>query len=216
MTIDPPVFSELSADDINTLTSYGISRRYPKNSILINKGDDSNSLFIILEGRVKVYISDDMGGEIILRYQGANEFFGELALIDERPRSASVSTVDITRVAYLSQSSFERCLEDHSQISIKLVRYMIKRICVLTDDLADCALKNVYQRVKEKLTKLSTPYGSEYIIEQYLTHHDIAGLVGSGREMVSRIMKKLKTHGYIEIRNRQIVIVKTFPRNLPS
>ncbi len=214
MFADPVIFSELSAEDVELLARYGSIRRYPKNSILIHKGDESTGVYLIQEGRVKIFVGDEMGGEMIFRYQEAGEFFGELALLDDRPRTASVATVEDTKVAYINKRQFERCLAENPDFSLKLIRYFIRRISQLSDDLADCALKDIYQRVRKKLPELAVEEAGVLMLNQPYTHKDIAGLVGSGRESVSRIMKKLETRGYIEKRNGRIAILKDLPRHL--
>lgn len=214
MTEQEPLFADLAVEDIEKISEYGQTRSYPKNSILINKGDENDCFYIIQEGKVKVYISDEMGASIILRYQGPGEYFGELALIDEEPRSASVSTVEDSRVTYVSRSRFEQCLNENPALSVKLVRFMSERIRKLTEELSNCALMPVYQRVRTKLMQLAEEEGDTYIIHQRLTHQDLAGLVGCGREMVSRVMGRLQSGGYIHVHNKEIEIVKDLPRNL--
>ncbi|HHS84010.1 MAG TPA: Crp/Fnr family transcriptional regulator [Gammaproteobacteria bacterium] len=214
MTGSDPLFSELSREDISLIASYGQTRSYPRNSIIINKGDESDCLYIVQGGRVKVYVSDEYGAEIILRYEGPGEYFGELALIDEEPRSASVATTEECRLTYVSRAKFEECLHERPEISVKLIRAMSKRIRSLTEELSDCALKTVYQRVRTKLNKMAVQQNGKKTIPQRITHQEIAGMVGSGREMVSRIMKKLQAGGYIEVHKKQISILKDLPRNL--
>ncbi len=216
MGIHKPLFSELSTQDVETIARHGRLHSYPKNSIVIHKGEESDCLYIIREGRVKVFISDEYGAEIILRYQGPGEYFGELALIDEEPRSASVATMEPTQLIYVSRRRFEECLHENPEIAVKLIRSMSRRIRDLTEDLSNCALKTVYQRLRTKLLKLAVEQEGERLIPQRMTHQEIAGLVGSGREMISRLMKKLQTGGYIEVRQKQIRILKDLPRNLPG
>ncbi len=211
-----PLLPKMSEEDLALLSEYGIPRRYPKHSILINKDDEAGGLYIIKEGRVKVFIGDESGSEVILRYQEAGEFFGELALLDERPRTASVATMEETRVVYVSVAHFEQCLRENPDLSAKMVRHLISQVCVLTNDLADCALKTVYQRVRSKLYRLSELQGDIRVIPVRLTHQELAGLVGAGREMVSRVMKQLQNHGYIEIVKSRIHILRDLPQNLPS
>jgi CRP/FNR family cyclic AMP-dependent transcriptional regulator len=214
MVEQAPLFSDLSAEDIEKISEYGQTRSYPKNSILITKGDESDCFYIIKEGKVKVYISDEMGASIILRYEGPGEYFGELASIDEEPRSASVATIEDSRITYVSRNRFEECLNENPALAVKLVRFMSRRIRKLTEELSNCALMPVYQRVRTKLMQLATEEGDAYVIHQRLTHQDLAGLVGCGREMVSRVMGRLQSGGYIHIENKEISIVKDLPRNL--
>ncbi len=208
------LFSSLSKEDIETIAECGKTRSYPKNSILINKDDESDSFYIIKEGKVKVYITDELGSTIILRYQGAGEYFGELALIDDDPRSASVVTVEDSLITYVSKGKFETCLQDNPELSVKLVRSMILRIRELTENLADCALKSVYQRVRTKLLDLAEEEDGKLVITQRLTHQDLAGLVGCGREMVSRVMGKLQSGKYVTVESKAIFIQKKLPLNL--
>ena len=90
-------FPQLSRDDIKFISDYGATRLYPKHSIVIHEGDDSDSLWVIREGKVKIFVSDENGKEVILNVQGPFEYFGELALIDQAPRSASVMTTEHIR-----------------------------------------------------------------------------------------------------------------------
>ncbi|MGV6860076.1 MAG: cyclic nucleotide-binding domain-containing protein, partial [bacterium] len=122
-----PLLPKMSSNDLALLSSYGVPRRYPRHSILINKGDDAAGLYVIEEGRVKVFISDESGSEVILRYQEAGEFFGELALLDERPRTASVATLEDTRMVYVSVARFEQCLRESPDLSAKMVRHLISQ-----------------------------------------------------------------------------------------
>ncbi len=210
------LFPSLNKDDIQTVSGYGMPRRYAKNSILINKGDESDGVYVIQQGKVKVYAADEYGGEIVFRHQGPDELFGELALFDDCPRTASVATLEECRLIYVGRSRFEQCLKEHPDLSLKFIRHMIGRITSLTDDLADCALKTVYERVKDKLINMAQAEGDRWIVPDQLTHLEIAGLVGSGREMVSRVMKKLSDKGYIEVDKKRIVILKDLPRHLPG
>lgn len=210
------LFSELTPEDIRFIASYGVDRTYPKKSILITKGDESDGLYVIVEGRVKVYISGEQGTEVILRYEGPGEFFGELALIDKEPRSASVATVEDTRVAYVSPSNFERCAHDKPDLAIKLLRSTINRIRQLTEELADSALKNVYQRIKSKLTAMAEEHDDKLMINLRLTHQDIADMVGCDRVMVTKILGKLTDNDYIGVEAKRISILKPLPRNPPA
>ena len=104
------LFSDLPEDDLQVISNLAATRTYPKNTIIISEGEDSDSLYAILSGKVKVYLSDDDGREIIIKILDAGEHFGELALLDDSPRSASVMTIEETKLAVISKPSFEDCL----------------------------------------------------------------------------------------------------------
>ena len=199
-------FPQLSRDDIRFISDYGVTRQYPKHSIVIHEGDDGDSLWVILEGKVKIFVSDEHGKEVILNIQGPFEYFGELALIDQAPRSASVMTTEPTRLALVSRSDFRSCLIDEPAIALKLISSLTQRVRILTYFVKDLALHSVRERVIHVLLKLAIEQKGKMTVNQRLTHQDIADMVGSSREMVSRIMKDLMTDGYIEARQKIITI----------
>lgn len=211
MISNNPLFAELSGDDISLISNRGVIKSYPKNSILVNEGDQSDSLYVIVDGQVKVYVSDENGKEAILNIQGPGEYFGELALIDEIPRSASVVTLKPSRISHVSRGDFEHCLAENPSLAVKLIRSLTQRVRSLTEVVKNLALHDVYGRVARTLLKLAKDKDGTLVIEQRLTHQDIANMVGASREMVSRIMKDLAIGGYIQVEHKTITIQTTLP-----
>jgi len=209
---EPTLFAELAPADIQIIASHGVARRYSKGSILINEGDESDSVYVILEGKVKVYLSDENGKELILRIQGPGEYFGELAIIDSAPRSASVITVEPTRVSVVTRAEFEQCMRANDDVAVQLIRSLAARVRSLTENVRNLALLDVYGRVARTLLNLAEDQDGTQVVPQRLTHQEIANMVGASREMVSRIMKDLTEGGYIVIQDRRIHI----PRKLPT
>jgi CRP/FNR family cyclic AMP-dependent transcriptional regulator len=205
------LFAELAPDDLRLINEHGVIRNYPKNSILINEGDSSDSLYVILEGRVKVYVADESGKELLLNIQGPGEYFGELALLDAEPRSASIMTLEPVRLCVVSKSDFQRCIEDNPRIAMELLRSLAGRVRTLTENAKNLALLDVYGRVARTLLSLATDNDGQLEIEERLTHQDLANRVGASREMVSRIMKDLSTGGYIQVKDRKITIRGKLP-----
>lgn len=211
MALDSPLFPELTSERLEQVAEHGTVRTYPKNAVLIHEGDLSDSLYVILKGKVKVYASDEDGKEIILNIQGPGEYFGELALIDAAPRSASVMTMEPSKLAVVSRADFENFLTLHPSVAIELIRSLAQRVRSLTESVKSLALLDVYGRVARTLLDLATEEEGEVAVRQRLTHQDIANMVGASREMVSRIMKDLINGGYIRIEDRQIVIRQKLP-----
>lgn len=206
-----PLFSELSEDDIRFISSHGVTRSYPKNTVLINEGDQGDSLYFILDGQVKIYVSDEKGKEAILNIEGPGEYFGELSLIDEAPRSAAVMTLAPSRFSFVSRAEFERCVAENPSIALKLIRALTQRVRSLTEVVKNLALNDVYGRVARTLLRLAKERDGEHVIDPRPTHQDIADMVGASREMVSRIMRDLTTGGYIEIKKKKIIIHTKLP-----
>ena len=211
MTVDTVLFSVLSPEDLNLICECGAAKTYPKHSIVINEGDLSDTLYIIRHGKVKVYVSEADGREVTLSILGPGEFFGELSLIDEAPRSASVVTLESTSLSLISKAAFQQCIKEHAEIAIKLLHVLCQRIRSLTESVKKLALLDVYGRVARTLESMAIAKDGVQVIEQRLTHQDIASMVGASREMVSRIMKELTTGNYIQFKEKQITLLKKLP-----
>jgi len=212
MTAKNPLFPELTPAYLQHLMRYSVARKYPKNTVMINEGDRDESLYIILKGKVKVYLNDNKGKEAILRIEGPGAYFGELALIDAAPRSASVMTLLPTELAVVSKNDFKRCLAESPKIALDLLQSLSSRVRALTESVRNLALMDVYGRVARTLVNLTSEEAGHRVIEQRLTHQEIANMVGASREMVSRIMKDLSTGGYIQLKDKKI----TIPGKLPA
>ena len=209
--MDSSPLPKLASADLALIAEHGTVRTYPKHTVLISEGDRSDSLYVIRSGRVKVYVGDAEGKEVILSIQGPGEYFGELALIDDAPRSASVVTLEKSQLCVVSRADFQRCLAQNPNIAMEMIRALAARVRALTDNVRDLALLDVYGRVARTLLKLASERDGEQVIEQRLTHQDIANMIGASREMVSRIMKDLVDGGYIKVKNKLI----TIPGRLP-
>ena len=205
------IFQGLSPEELETLAASSTSRSFPKNTVVINEGDEANALYVMISGQVKVFLSNEEGKEIIVNMQGACEHFGELALLDSTPRSASVMTTEKTKLAVVSKPDFQRMLADHPGIALSLIRDLTHRVRVLSENVKSLALLDVYGRVAKTLLGMATDRDGELIVEKRLTQQDIANRVGASREMVARIMKDLTTGGYISVSNRHIVINEKLP-----
>ena len=206
------LFSELEPDDVQLIADCGVERKFSKGTVIINEGDESDAFYVIKSGKVKIYASDKNGKEIILNMQGQGEYFGELSLIDPAPRSASVITMDACCLTVVSRAHFERCLQINPRLALKMMAPLVQRIRLLTQNVKNLALLDVYGRVARTLLDLADERDGILVIEQRLTHQDLANMVGASREMVSRIMKDLVAGNYIRLKDKRI----TIPNKLPS
>jgi CRP/FNR family cyclic AMP-dependent transcriptional regulator len=211
MLSEIPLFADLTREEVDIVSSRAVTREFPKNAFVITDGDSSDSLYVIERGKTKVFLIDENGKEIILNMLGPGEYFGELALLDDAPRSASVMTLTPCRFTIISKSQFQQCIVENPRIAITLLQHLAKRIRALTENVRDLALHDVYQRVTNTLEKLAIEQNGEHIIPQRVTHQELANMVGASREMVSRIMKDLSRGGYVRIESQQIRIEKKFP-----
>ena len=189
---------------------HGIARSFPKNAIIVNEGDATDSLYIIVEGRVKAFVSDDEGREVILSTQGPGEYFGEMVL-DQGPRSASVMTLEPSKFLVVPKADFREFVLKNPAFSVSLIEKLISRVRSLTESGKSLALMDVYGRVARLLLELAQQVDGVLVIEERLTQQDIANRVGASREMVSRILKDLSVGGYISQTRERIVLLKKPP-----
>jgi len=204
------LFSGLSDEALAEIEKHGSIKTYRKNTIVINQDDETDSLYVILSGSVKVFISGEDGREAVLSHQGSGEYFGEMALIDRQPRAASVMTLEPSRFMIISRGDFMHCLSSNPEITLNLIEPMTHRIRTMAKNVSSLALLDVYGRVARTLLDQAVEEAGELRTGR-LTQQEIADMVGASRAMVSRIMKDLKTGGYISIDKKSIIINQELP-----
>ena len=207
-----PLFSELDDKALSALAMRAVNRSFPRNSIIIHEGDLSDSLYVVLAGRLKVSLSDDEGKEMILAYLEPGDFFGELALLDDAPRTASVTTMETCKLAIISKTAFDEYLSAHTDIAIAMLRGIARRMRTTIYNAKNLALMDVYGRTANILLELAREEDGRFITDK-ISQQDVANHVGASREMVSRILKDLRAGGYIDIENKRIVINKALPEH---
>ena len=208
------IFDGLSQQELEALSASSIVRSYPKNTVIINENDHADSLYVIESGRVKVYCSDKNGKEFVMNTLTVGDYFGELALLDDDKRSASVRTMDKSGFCIIYKEDFNEVMEQHPNIAKTLISNLTRRVRKLTKDVKALALQDVYGRVTNVLTSLSDQReDGSAIIPEKLTQQDIADRVGASREMVARILKDLTIGEYIRFEGRNIILNGKLPEN---
>lgn len=209
---DGTVGLQLKHDELQALSREGVLKSYPKNTIIVSEGDETDSFYIIVAGRVKVFVSDEEGREIVLATQAPGDYFGEMVL-DGGARSASVMTLESSRFAVIPTGRFRDFLHSHPGFAIHLVEKLIGRTRTLTENVKSLALMDVYGRVARLLLELAVREDGRMMIAERLTQQEVASRVGASREMISRIFKDLIIGGYISIDKKRITIYKNPPRH---
>lgn len=205
-----PLFADLNETELEALATHAITKSFPKHTILINEGDRSDSLYLILSGTVKVFASDEDGNEVLLNVLGPDEYFGELALIDTEPRSASIMTLEPCKLAIIARQDFIACLQNHVSIALGLLQVLARKLRHKTDDVKNLVLMSVYERVVKTLTSLAEKRDGRWIIDG-VTHQTLAEKAYASRAMITLILKELKQGGYISTDRKRIVIEKKLP-----
>jgi CRP/FNR family transcriptional regulator, cyclic AMP receptor protein len=201
-----PLFKDLADDELSVVEELAVEKVVSRGTVILTEGDLGDSLYAIVEGRVKVFIGDDEGREIILKILSTGDFFGELSLIDKQPRSASVAAIENTKLQVLSQPAFQACLNRAPHIAMTVMTALAKRLRDADRKISTLALLDVYGRVANTLLELAIENDGKLVVGEKLSQQDIANMVGASREMVNRILKDLSERGYISIESKQITI----------
>jgi len=204
-----PLFASFPDDQLRMLVTVVTRRSAPRGSVIMAAGDQIDSLYIVISGRLKVMMSDADGKEVILSLIGPGEFFGEMGLIDDSPRSASVVTIEPCELMSISKRDFKKCLEENFDMAMAVMRGLVRRLREADRKIGSLALLDVYGRVARLLLDMSEDVNGQKIVAKRLPKQDIAKMIGASREMVSRVMKDLQMGGYIEMRGSTIVLRDT-------
>jgi CRP/FNR family cyclic AMP-dependent transcriptional regulator len=200
----------LPPEILRAFSQLPIVRSFPKNTVILSEGDRTDSLYVVLSGSVKFFLSDASGREVVLGTAGPGEYFGEMVL-DEGPRSASVLTLEASRFAVIAKSEMRDALAAQPDFALHLIVKLIRRVRALTENVRSLALMDVYGRVARLLLELASERDGKWIIAERLTQQQIADRVGASREMIGRVLKHLAHGGYISFEGKRISISKKPP-----
>lgn len=213
MTGEPPSPAQLAAIGdpfVRELAALGRVRTYPRNTVFITEGDSSDTVFVILAGKVKAFVSDTEGHELILNTQGPGEYVGEMAL-DGKPRSASVVTLEPSTFSAVQRDHLREAIRRNPDFALDIIAKVIERARESTENVKNLALLDVYGRVARLLLNLAVESDGKLRIPEKITQQEIAERVGASRDMVSRIFRDLTVGGYISVENRYVTINKKPP-----
>lgn len=206
-----PVFSCLSEKEIKDLETEAVKKSFPRNTVLFSEGDETDSLYVITEGKVKAVITDENGREIVLSIFGSGEYFGEMAFIDEEQRSATIVTREPVQALIISRDVIKRVLVTNPDFAFNLLKGTVARLRQANRQIEGLALKDVYGRIARLFAQYATTEEGETVLAERFTHQEIANMIGSSREMVSRILKELVVGDYISVDKKQITLKRALP-----
>ena len=206
------LFRDLTDEELHELAEWAAVRHYPRNSVVILAEEAGDDFFIIRSGQVKVSIVHEDGREIILSFLGEGEVFGELSLLDGRPRSANVTAVQDTELITLHRPHFVRLIHRHPRIAVALLAELASRLRKTDYQIGNLALLSVTNRIARTLLGLAVDKGEEVeegmLLRNRPTHLQLARMAGTTRETVTRVLGRLEKEGYIVCRGREILILK--------
>jgi CRP/FNR family transcriptional regulator, cyclic AMP receptor protein len=210
---DPFATAPMS-ETLRALARRGELRRIRRGVQLITEGDIGDTLFIVLEGRLRAYAAGSDGREITYGEYGPGEYVGEMGL-DGGARSAHVEVQQPALCAVIARPTLEAFLAEQPQFAFELLAKVIWRARMATMGLKQIALNDVYGRLKALLEAITVPSADgmpgRRIAEPALSHLEISQHLGCSREMVSRVLKDLERGGWIEVGRRRVVLLRPLP-----
>ena len=207
------LFEWLTDEHAELLMERSRVRTFAANTIVVSEGDEGNSLFVVQSGALKAFLTDNAGREVTLSLLDPGDYFGELALLDEAPRSASVAAVTKSEVLQIPRTAFLALIEVHPACMQIVVRNLVGRIRTLTESVRSLALVDVFGRISRVFNSLAVEKDGVMQIDRRLTQQDLANMVGASREMVNRILRDLVSGGYVELEQHRIIICRKLPQN---
>jgi CRP/FNR family cyclic AMP-dependent transcriptional regulator len=203
-----PLFSRVSEDDLEEIASLLIERRFPKNSTVVEEGLPGDYMYVIREGRVKVTKASDDGREKIMNFLEAGSFFGDMSLLANDVRSASVKTLEPARLLALSRRAFISLLRQSPDLSLAVIEELTNRLRDTNEQASSLSFQGVKERTRGLFERIARAEGAAEgrRLTPALTHQQIADMIGTSRETVTRAVKQLKDEGWLDQVGKRYVI----------
>ena len=205
------LFSGLHRSEIAQVGKLAVVRRYALRETVVRQGDDSGDLFAVLSGRLKVTWNDAEGGEVLLSILEGGDVFGEIALLDDRPRSATVTAMESCELLVVERAGFRTLLTSVPTLALNLLLVMSRRLRDLSDRTQSMSLLNVESRLAKAILQLAERFGKEerrgeIMLTLKLSQQELANMVGATRELVNRRLRGWQDQGIIQLSRGSLVI----------
>ncbi len=193
------LFSQVCDEDLESIVSHLIERRFPKHATIVEEGLPGDYMYLLLEGRVKVAKLSTDGREKILDFLESGDFFGEMALVDQAPRSASVKALTDVCLLALSRADFLELLRKNPEPALAVIQELSRRLRAVDEQASSLSFQGVRERAEGLLSRIANQERDDNRrATPPLTHQQIADMIGTSRETVTRVIKDLKRDGWLE------------------
>ncbi len=209
------LFADLEPAALASLERAAELRDFPVGAVIVSQEEPGESLFVLARGRVKVVLYGESGREVILSiFKQPGDFFGEMALLDDEPRSATVIAAERSRLLVLSRAAFQEHIAAHPRTALRVLTELSRRLRRADEIIGNLALLDVYGRLAGKLRELAASDGEEredgILIRQRPTQAEIAAMIGTSRETVSRALSELARRGFLEMSGKKLLLRRAF------
>ncbi len=209
------IFADLDGAEIAALERLAEVRDYPEGAVVVSHEEAGEALFVVVRGKLKVVLYGESGREIILSiFRSPGDFFGEMSLLDDEPRSANVIAAEASRLLVLSRAEFRAHVASHPRTALRVITELSRRLRRADAVIGNLALLDVYGRLAGKLRELAASDGEEteegIVVRQRPTQAEIAATIGASRETVSRALSELSRRGYVSMTGKGLLLRRAF------
>ena len=211
-TAQPPAAEHLSAELQAALQRHGQVRLLPKGSIVVTEGEPSLAMYLVLEGRLRVYMADETGRDVALSTLAPGEYFGE-SMLAGQTRSAGVQALTRCRLCLITRSELQQLLAARPDLAFHIIQTLVQRVRALSRRVQGLVSLDVYERVVGLLNERAQVVGGQRRVPGPLSQQQVADLVGASRSMINRIFKELAEGGHISLGKDWITLHQPLPRH---
>jgi CRP/FNR family transcriptional regulator, cyclic AMP receptor protein len=206
------LFDGLDNNELETLTTLTRLKKASRNTFIIKEGDESQEMYVIKQGKAEVMLNNENGDELILTTLHEGAIFGELSLLDGKPRSANVIALEDCVLLVIQKADFYEFLYNNNNAYIQVIKYLCQKLRKTNQIAHSYALLDVFERlVKYLYSEAQYNTQGKLVITSPHTQKEIAIKICTGREVVSRMLNRLEKDGYLTIQNKTITIIKELP-----
>jgi CRP-like cAMP-binding protein len=206
-----PLFAALTDDEFRSIEAVFQLKAYPKNHVIFLEEETGNYMYVVLAGKVKVTKSNAAGKETLLAIHQPGDFFGEMALLDGKTAPATVAAMEDCKIVTISKADFQRHLMRNEKIVAQIIQVLCGRLRQVWSQLPTLSYDNAEARIRAGIMQISRRHGIAdargTLINLKITHQELAEMVGTSRETVTRTLSELQRDGVIQIADRRIIVV---------
>ncbi|MFH1723346.1 MAG: Crp/Fnr family transcriptional regulator [Elusimicrobiota bacterium] len=204
------LFQKLPAKQLKRILSISHTRNYEAGEVIFEKGEAAKEMFIVMSGRVKIFIRSGWKKSKTFAYLGRGDFFGEMAIIEDKPRSAGVQAVEPCRMLVIHKGDFKRLLLSDPKLSIYMLKALSQRLRGANEDIENMLFRNILGRLAKTFRDLAggdtTSCAGAVVLKQRYSQQELADLVGTTREPLSRALGILRRAGIVETRGGRVTL----------
>lgn len=205
-----PIFSQLKEEDLQRILSITFEKKYKKGSIIFMEGEKGEASYFIKSGKIKISKASKDGKELILNIYGENNVFAEVTILNDICYPATAEALEDTVLGVVRNNDLEKLIKSNSDLGFNLIKVLSKRLFDAQMKLKQLALNDTYSRTADTLIRLSDDVGAneddQIEFELNLSRQEIANMIGTARETVSRVLSRFKKEGSIDIKGKRIII----------